>query len=90
MYTTSVRQLVWFRRLLGLTASFKTEHRFRMESELISKRSLLEWAGGTLDLKITLLEQCSNAAIYCQLLDTYFSGVVHMHKVRIYGRSLWA
>ena len=50
----------------------------------LSKRSLLKWAADRIQLppdRFACLEQCSNAAVYCQLLDSSFPGAVNMPKV---------
>ncbi|KAG1664618.1 hypothetical protein FOA52_004493 [Chlamydomonas sp. UWO 241] len=54
----------------------------------LSKRSLLGWTSSVLQLRLTRLEQCSNGAVYSQLLDAHNApGLVHMHKVNFHARD---
>lgn len=46
-----------------------------------SKAELLEWINGLLQLNLSRLEQFASGAVFCQLLDAYFSDAIAMSKV---------
>ncbi|GAX86651.1 hypothetical protein CEUSTIGMA_g14059.t1, partial [Chlamydomonas eustigma] len=59
-----------------------------MDSDsVLSKRHLLQWVSDKLSISVYCLEQCSSGAIYCQILDSYFSGTVLMQKVNYHARE---
>ena len=45
------------------------------------KSELLQWVNDILELQLVGLEELSNGAVYCQLIDAYFSETVNMHRV---------
>ena len=45
------------------------------------KSELLQWVNDILELQLVGLEELSNGAVYCQLIDAYFSDTVNMHRV---------
>ncbi|SBS83118.1 EB1 homolog, putative [Plasmodium ovale] len=48
----------------------------------VSRKELIEWVNHFLKLNITKIEQCSNGAIYIQLLDILFPNKSVLHKVK--------
>ncbi|SCO67049.1 EB1 homolog, putative [Plasmodium vivax] len=48
----------------------------------VSRKELIEWVNRTLKLNVTKIEQCSNGAIYTQLLDILFPNKSVLHKVK--------
>ncbi|CXI00556.1 EB1 homolog, putative [Plasmodium berghei] len=54
-----------------------------MDSGLVvSRKELIEWVNSFLKLNITKIEQCSNGAIYIQLLDILFPNKSVLHKAK--------
>jgi len=53
-----------------------------------SKTELLEWVNGLLELQLSKLEQFASGAVFCQMLDAYFSSAIPMHKVCV-TITLW-
>ncbi|VWU52840.1 EB1 homolog, putative, partial [Hepatocystis sp. ex Piliocolobus tephrosceles] len=48
----------------------------------VSRKELIEWVNGLLRLNITKIEQCSNGAIYIQLLDMLFPNKSVLSKAK--------
>lgn len=46
-----------------------------------SKSELLEWVNGLLQLQLSTWGAFASGAVFCQLLDAYFSDAIPMHKV---------
>ncbi|SOV73879.1 EB1 homolog, putative [Plasmodium sp. gorilla clade G3] len=51
-------------------------------SYFVSRKELIEWVNRYLKLNITKVEQCSNGAIYIQLLDILFPNKSVLHKAK--------
>ncbi|SCM01353.1 EB1 homolog, putative [Plasmodium chabaudi adami] len=49
---------------------------------VVSRKELIEWVNSFLKLNITKIEQCSNGAIYIQLLDILFPNKSVLHKAK--------
>jgi len=47
----------------------------------VSRSELLGWANSLFALNLTKVEQCSNGAVYCQIIDACHPGSVTMKKV---------
>jgi len=47
----------------------------------VSRSELLSWANSLFALNLTKVEQCSNGAVYCQIIDACHPGSVTMKKV---------
>jgi len=47
----------------------------------VSRSELLSWANSTFKLTLGKVEQCSNGAVYCQVIDACHNGTVTMKKV---------
>ncbi|SOV10764.1 EB1 homolog, putative [Plasmodium sp. gorilla clade G2] len=55
----------------------------KMDSSFfVSRKELIEWVNRYLKLNITKVEQCSNGAIYIQLLDILFPNKSVLHKAK--------
>uniref|UniRef100_A0A8C9GQ04 Uncharacterized protein n=1 Tax=Piliocolobus tephrosceles TaxID=591936 RepID=A0A8C9GQ04_9PRIM len=48
----------------------------------VSRKELIEWVNGLLRLNITKIEQCSNGAVYIQLLDILFPNKSVLSKAK--------
>lgn len=60
----------------------------RMDSAFfVSRSELIEWANSTFQLSISKVEQCSNGAVYCQIIDAVHPGCVAMKKVNWNARA---
>eukprot|EP00928_Gymnodinium_smaydae_P002791 TRINITY_DN11010_c0_g1_i1.p1 TRINITY_DN11010_c0_g1~~TRINITY_DN11010_c0_g1_i1.p1 ORF type:complete len:321 (+),score=64.15 TRINITY_DN11010_c0_g1_i1:124-963(+) len=54
----------------------------RMDSAFfVSRGELLSWLNSMFRLNMTKVEQCSNGAVYCQIIDACHPGAVAMKKV---------
>lgn len=53
----------------------------------VSRTELLSWANGFFQLNLTKVEQCSNGAVYCQVVDACHPGQVAMKKVNWAARA---
>ncbi|CAE8688454.1 unnamed protein product, partial [Polarella glacialis] len=53
----------------------------------VSRTELLQWLNSTLQLNISKVEQCSNGAIYCQIIDACHPGAVAIRKVNWAARD---
>jgi len=53
----------------------------------VSRTELLAWANTTFHLNLTKVEQCSNGAVYCQVIDACHPGCVAMKKVNWAARA---
>ncbi|GMH41277.1 hypothetical protein BSKO_09187 [Bryopsis sp. KO-2023] len=51
------------------------------------KSDLFMWVNQLLDLNISTLEELSNGAAYCQILDAYYENKVSLHKVNFQARK---
>lgn len=47
----------------------------------VSRSELITWANDYFQLKLSKVEQCSNGAVYCQVIDCCHPGTVAMKKV---------
>lgn len=47
----------------------------------VSRTELLNWANSTFLVSLTKVEQCSNGALYCQVIDACHPGAVAMKRV---------
>eukprot|EP00775_Hariotina_reticulata_P012192 gene12192-12329_t len=52
-----------------------------------SKTELLEWVNGLLELQLSKLEQFASGAVFCQMLDAYFSSAIPMHKINYHASN---
>lgn len=53
----------------------------------VSRTELLAWANSFFALNLTKVEQCSNGAVYCQIIDACHPGSVAMKKVNWAARA---
>jgi len=53
----------------------------------VSRTELLAWANSVFLLNLTKVEQCSNGAVYCQIIDACHPGTVVMKKVNWAARA---
>lgn len=53
----------------------------------VSRVELLSWANSTFRLNLSKVEQCSNGAVYCQIIDACHPGSVTMKKVNWSARA---
>ena len=53
----------------------------------VSRSELLSWANSLFALNLTKVEQCSNGAVYCQIIDACHPGSVTMKKVNWAARA---
>ncbi|GBF94649.1 phosphatidylinositol-4-phosphate 5-kinase [Raphidocelis subcapitata] len=56
-------------------------------SPYVSKTDLIDWVNGVLQLQLTKLEQFASGAVFCQLLDAYYSNAVNINKVNFFARD---
>jgi len=53
----------------------------------VSRTELLAWVNATFSLNLTKVEQCSNGAVYCQVVDACHPSAVAMKKVNWAARA---
>mmetsp|Transcript_18081 Transcript_18081/g.38638 ORF Transcript_18081/g.38638 Transcript_18081/m.38638 type:complete len:269 (-) Transcript_18081:112-918(-) len=53
----------------------------------VSRSELINWVNNLLDTGITKVEQCSNGAVYCQIIDACHPGIIPMKKVNWAARD---
>lgn len=53
----------------------------------VSRSELLGWANSALRLSLSKIEQCSNGAVYCQVIDACHPGSIAMKKVNWGARA---
>lgn len=53
----------------------------------VSRTELLSWANEVFQLNLSKVEQCSNGAVYCQIIDACHPGSVAMKKVNWAARD---
>jgi RP/EB family microtubule-associated protein len=53
----------------------------------VSRTELLSWANDFLQIGLTKVEQCANAAVYCQIIDACHPGTVMMRKLNWMARN---
>lgn len=53
----------------------------------VSRSELLAWVNHVLDLSLAKVEQCSNGAVYCQIIDACHPGMVQMKRVNWSARD---
>merc|ERR1719215_2204048 len=53
----------------------------------VSRTELLSWANDVFNLSLSKVEQCSNGAGYCQVIDACHTGMVQMRKVNWAARD---
>ena len=53
----------------------------------VPRTEILRWINQMLELKLTLIEQLSTGAVYCQLLDAVCPGIVPLHKLNWKART---
>ncbi|CAD7696547.1 unnamed protein product [Ostreobium quekettii] len=51
------------------------------------RAELISWVNNLLDLSLSRLEEFASGAVYCQMLDAYFSDTVPMHKVNFFAHE---
>jgi RP/EB family microtubule-associated protein len=47
----------------------------------VSRQVILQWINNTLSLTINQIEQLSNGAVYCQLIDSLYPGHIQLNRV---------
>lgn len=53
----------------------------------VSRTELLSWANSFFALNLSKVEQCSNGAVYCQIIDASHPGAVQMRRVNWVARD---
>jgi RP/EB family microtubule-associated protein len=53
----------------------------------VSRTELIQWANDLLQVSLTKVEQCANACVYCQIVDSCFPGSVGMKKLNWMARA---
>ncbi|GLC73175.1 hypothetical protein PLESTF_001343500 [Pleodorina starrii] len=51
------------------------------------KTELLDWINRLLELNLTRLEQLTSGAVYCQILDAFYTDIVAIRKVNFFARE---
>lgn len=57
------------------------------DTSYVSKTDLIDWVNNLLHLQLTKLEQFASGAVFCQLLDAYFSNIININKVNFFARE---
>jgi len=55
----------------------------------VSKGEIIQWINNAYQMKLTKIEQLGTGAVYCQILDSIYSGKVNMSRVNFKAKLEW-